>query len=181
MEDAASHRWFLRKQEDGTTFGPLSLEHLIHWASTAQVSPHDLVSTDQQTWMKAPMVPELGMDWLVELTSESYYGPTTLGSIQEFIHLGEIDHETLAINACDGSRHKIGALPLPEIASSDTEIGYANEPPPSGISVDLYDRIRELEQSLSEERRVLQETEERYAELERRYNELIQHAPESSL
>ena len=27
------------------------------------------------------MLPELGMDWMVEVTSERYYGPTTLGAI----------------------------------------------------------------------------------------------------
>ncbi|HSP45535.1 MAG TPA: hypothetical protein VLO30_06045 [Chthoniobacterales bacterium] len=52
---------------------------LTRWASTAQVAPHDVVSTDQLTWVKAPMLPELGMDWLVEVTTERFYGPTTLG------------------------------------------------------------------------------------------------------
>ncbi len=40
------------------------------------------------------MVPELGMDWLIELTSEQLYGPTTLGALQEFLNLGEINADT---------------------------------------------------------------------------------------
>jgi hypothetical protein len=87
--------WFLRKYEDGTVFGPLTFDHLARWAEDAQVAPHDTVSNDQQTWIKAPMLPELGMDWLVEITTEHYYGPTTLGAIQEFIRIGEINEERL--------------------------------------------------------------------------------------
>jgi hypothetical protein len=57
--------------------------------------------------MKAPMLSELGMDWLVEVTSERYYGPTTLGAINEFVRLGEVTPENFVINTCDGSRRKI--------------------------------------------------------------------------
>jgi hypothetical protein len=41
--------WFLRKHEDGSIFGPLNFDQLAHWASTAQIAPHDVLSTDQQT------------------------------------------------------------------------------------------------------------------------------------
>jgi hypothetical protein len=109
-ESATTQRWFLRKHEGGTIFGPLSFELLARWASNAQLAPHDTVSTDQQTWIKAPMLPELGMDWLVEITSEHYYGPTTLGAIQEFIRLGEINEETFVVNSCDGTRRQISEM-----------------------------------------------------------------------
>ena len=75
MEEASSHLWFLRKHQGGSVFGPISFDQLAGWASSAQVAPQDVVSTDQETWLKAPMVAQLGMDWLVELTSEHYYGP----------------------------------------------------------------------------------------------------------
>jgi hypothetical protein len=99
--------WYLRKHEDGSIFGPVRFDQLARWASTAQIAPHDALSTDQRTWTKAPMLPQLGMDWLVEVTSEHYYGPTTLGAIQEFIRLGEISEDTFVINACDGTRRQI--------------------------------------------------------------------------
>jgi hypothetical protein len=182
MEEPSAQSWFLRKHEDGTVFGPLSFEQLAEWASTAQVAPHDAISCDQLTWIKAPMLPELGMDWLVELTSEQYYGPTTLGAIEEFMRLGEIDGETFVINSCDGSRRQIAQIP--ELEEALGQVGFEPaplpevEPPaqpvPSGISMDLQDRIRELEQSLREERRALEEMEERYRELEQRYQALLQ-------
>src|SRR5436309_10149153 len=122
MEDVSSQSWFLRKHHDGSIFGPISFDQLSGWASAAQVAPQDVVSTDQQTWMKAPMLPQLGMDWLVEVTSEHYYGPTTLGAIQEFIRLGEINGETFLINARDGTRRQIREMPaLLEAARANAE------------------------------------------------------------
>src|SRR5438045_9418085 len=103
MDEPSAQGWFLRKHEDGTVFGPLSFAQLAQWASTAQVAPHDAISPDQLTWIKAPMLPELGMDWLVELTSEQYYGRTTLGAVQELMRLGEIDTATFDINSLDRS------------------------------------------------------------------------------
>jgi len=167
-ESATTQRWFLRKHEDGTIFGPLSFELLTRWASNAQLAPHDTVSTDQQTWIKAPMLPELGMDWLVEITSEHYYGPTTLGAIQEFIRLGEVNEETFVVNSCDGTRRQISEM------SDLIQSAREHEPPATGISINVRDRIRDLEQTLREERRALEEAEQRYTELERKYQELLE-------
>ena len=173
MDAAAGQQWFLRKHEDGNIFGPLSFAQLARLAFAAQVAPHDSVSTDQISWMKAPMLAELGMDWLVEVTSERYYGPTTLGAIQEFLRLGEITDETLVINSCDGSRHRIAEMAeefatIPEV-ETESEAG----PAASGMAINVQDRIRDLEQSLREERRALHESEERCRDLEQKYRELL--------
>lgn len=181
--------WFLRKHEDGSVFGPLRFEQLARWASTAQIAPYDALSTDQFAWMKAPMLPQLGMDWLVEITSEHYYGPTTLGAIQEFIRLGEINEETFVINACDGSRRQIQDMPqLWETARADagetqTEIHLGDPvgPAVAGMSTGLQEQIRSLEQALREERRALGETERRYAELQGKYEQLAQRVSEPSV
>ena len=127
------------------------------------------------------MLPQLGMDWLVELTTEHYYGPTTLGALQEFIRLGEIDGETFVINTCDGIRRQIRQMPdLWETAQSkidenqiqiqlDDPVG----PTVAKMSVRLQERIRDLEQSLQEERRALADSEQRYLDLERKYQDLL--------
>jgi hypothetical protein len=177
MEAAAGQDWFLRKHEEGSIFGPLPFAQLARWASSAQVAPHDAVSTDQVTWTKAPMLPELGMDWLVEVTTERFYGPTTLGAIQEFMRLGEINGDTFVINSCDGLRRRVSEMPL---VIAQTEGDFAAEevspigPAASGMEIDVQDRIRDLEQSLREERRALQEAEERYRALELKYQALSQ-------
>jgi len=140
-----------------------------------------MLSSDQQTWIKAPMLPQLGMDWLVELTSENYYGPTTLGALQEFVRLGEIDGHTFVINTCDGTRRQIRQMPdLWETAQSETnedqfqiQLDDPVGPGVAKISIRLQERIRDLEQTLQEERRALAESEQRYAELERKYQDLL--------
>jgi hypothetical protein len=156
-------------------------DQIAHWAAAAQIAPHDMLSSDQQTWIKAPMLPQLGMDWLVELTSENYYGPTTLGALQEFVRLGEIDGHTFVINTCDGTRRQIRQMPdLWETAQSETnedqfqiQLDDPVGPGVAKISIRLQERIRDLEQTLQEERRALAESEQRYAELERKYQDLL--------
>jgi hypothetical protein len=183
MDSPADHQWFLRKHEDGSIFGPLTFEQLASWASSAQIAPHDSISTDQANWMKAPMLPELGMDWIVEVTSERLYGPTTLGAIRDFMRAGEIGEENFVINACDASRQQVRDLaPLLEGLPSDAraETGDTSAPTAAAIAVDANDRIRELEDALREERRAFAELEQHYRELEARYNELVNAAAAST-
>jgi len=166
--------WYLRKYEDGGIFGPLPFHQLSRWAAKARIAPRDLVSSDQQTWMKAPMVSELGMDWLVEVTSERYYGPTTLGAINEFVRLGEVTPENFVINTCDGSRRKIQEITTLFPDHSDEGDGSVEQTPATaGMSIEFEERIRDLERCLGEERRALQEAEARYRELEQRYQQLL--------
>ena len=178
MEAAAARQWYLRKHDDGAIFGPLSFDQLARWAASAQIAPRDSVSPDAENWIKAPMLPELGMDWIVEVTSESLYGPTTLGAIREFLRLGEIDEETFVINSCETTRQQISdlapllaALPVDESIRPESET--ASGPASAGMAIAVEDRIRELEQALREERRSLAEAEVRYRELEAKYNDLL--------
>jgi hypothetical protein len=176
-----NQKWFLRKHEDGSTFGPVHFDQITRWAAAAQIAPHDIVSNDGQTWVKAPMLPQLSMDWLVELTSEHYYGPTTLGTLREFIRLGEIDGETVVINSCDGTRRQVREMPdLWETAPLATDenqfeiqLGDPVGPGVAKMSGRLHERIRDLEQTLQDERRALAETQQRYDELERKYQDLL--------
>lgn len=174
--------WFLRKHEDGSTFGPVRFDQIARWAAAAQIAPHDTLSNDRQNWVKAPMVPQLGMDWLVELTSEHYYGPTTLGALQEFIRLGEIDGETPVINTRNGARCKIQEMPqLWETGEADAvnaqteiQLGDPIGPTVARVSIRLQEQVRDLEQSLEDERRALLEAERRYTELKQKYEAAIQ-------
>ena len=170
--------WYLLKAEDGTIFGPVSFEQLSAWAASAQVSPLDKVSSDQVTWMKAPMLPELHMDWLVELTSEQLYGPTSLGAVQEFLNQGEINSETTLINARDGTGaplRDIAGLVIPEEEPEVAET--TGEPVRTGIRASLQQRIRQLESTLLEERKALESLEERYSKLEAKYVEIVKQRP----
>jgi hypothetical protein len=61
--------------------------------------------------------------------------------------------------------------PSPEEKAA-AESAPLTEPAATGISIDLHDRIRDLAQSLLEERRAYEELEAHYHELQRRYDEL---------
>lgn len=178
MDAPAARSWYLRKQEDGNIFGPLPFEQLARWASFAQVAPNDSISSDQQTWIKAPMLPELAMDWIVEVTSERLYGPTTLGAIREFVQMGEINPDTFVINSRDATRKQIRELTpvleaIPKPAANEiADKAAAAGPTAAGMSIAVDERIRELEQALREERRALAEAEERYRKLEAKMRQL---------
>ena len=176
MDSPSDHQWFLRKHDDGTIFGPLTFAQLAAWASAAQIAPHDAVSTDQVNWIKAPMLPELGMDWIVEVTSERLYGPTTLGAIREFMRLGEISEQNFIINACDATRQQIGEIMplLAALPADDSEPAESTSAAPgaAGMSIAADERIRELEEALREERRAFAELQAQYDDLHARYREL---------
>jgi peptidoglycan hydrolase-like protein with peptidoglycan-binding domain len=144
--------WYLRKAHDGSQFGPIPFSQLKQWAADAQVSPLDRVSTDDQTWIKAPMVPELGMDYLIEVSEDHYYGPTTVGAIREFLEAGEITAETRITNSKDATHLHVRDL-LPPPAAADNGAPTSALLGRSSIRINLQQRIRELEEALLEERR----------------------------
>ena len=180
MVDTNSPNLYLLKAEDSEVFGPVDFKQLTSWATAAQISPLDKISSDQQTWFKAPMVPELGMDWLIELTTEQLYGPTTLGAIQEFLNLGEVHLDTTLINAKDGSSAQvqdIEGITVP-VEEPDEDAVPSEGPVRTGIRASLQQRIRELEHTLFEERRTLDDLQERYSKLEAKYVEIVKQRPE---
>lgn len=171
MESAPT--WYLMKNDDGTIFGPITFEQLQSWASDAQVSPLDKVSNDEKTWMKAPMVPELGMDYLIEVSPDQFYGPTTLGAVREFLMIGEINADTPVTNCRDGSVSVIKDIPelnVPEV--EDT----AQQPVRTSIRINLQQRVRELEETLMEERRAREQAEHLVERLEAKLNEITRAA-----
>ena len=148
----ASQSWYLQKYEDETLFGPMPFDQLKQWAFDAQISPLDKISHDGNTWVKAPMVPDLEMDYLVEVSPDQYYGPTTFGAIREFLQAGEIHADTEVTNCRDGT--KVPLKEIPELqASRDDEDNLLAVPVRASIRVNLQQRIRELEELLMDERR----------------------------
>src|SRR5438552_629544 len=142
MDD--TNKWYLMKHDDGTVFGPISLDQLKQWAVDAQVSPLDKVSNDGSTWVKSPMIPELGMDYLVEVTPDQFYGPTTFGAVREFLQMGEINGETPVTNCRDGSVSLVRDIPELQPAREEE----VQQPVRTSIRFNLQQRIRELEEAL---------------------------------
>ena len=147
--------WYLRKAHDGSQFGPIPFSQLLQWSAEAQISPLDRVSTDEATWVKAPMIPELEMDYLIHVSEDHYYGPTTVGSIREFLDAGEITYESQITNCKDATALRVKDLiPPPREWNSERPEGDLTLAGTRGsIRINLQQRIRELEEALLEERR----------------------------
>jgi hypothetical protein len=173
MDDDETQSWYLLKHDDGTVFGPISFEQLKQWATDAQVSPLDKVSTDQNDWRRAPMLPGLEMDYLIEVSPDQYYGPTTLGAVREFLQMGEINSETLVTNCRNGAA--VALKDIPELQSA-TEEEDLTRPVRTSIRFNLQQRIRELEEALMEERRAREDAEHQLAKLEAKLNDITRAA-----
>jgi len=166
MDDTS--KWFLMKQADGAIFGPMPLRQLRQWALDACISPLDKVSSDEINWMKAPMLPELDMDYLLEVEPGLFYGPTTIGAIREFLTNGEISLENPLINCHTGDQKPLREYPqlfqTPENPDAPIIRVSARE--------NLQDRIRQLEENLLQERLRRKNAEELRAKAEARVAEL---------
>jgi hypothetical protein len=160
MED--NQNWFLMKHDDGSVFGPITFTQLKQWSLDAQVSPLDKVSNDEQSWIKAPMVALLEMDYLVEVTPDQFYGPTTIGAVREFLELGEINQDTPVTNCKDGTVAQVKDIPELQPEKDDAAAG----PVRASIRLNLQQRIRELEEIVMEERRARETAEHLVEKLE---------------
>jgi peptidoglycan hydrolase-like protein with peptidoglycan-binding domain len=161
------------KNDDGTIFGPITFDQLHTWAMDAQVSPLDKVSSDEKTWIKAPMVPELGMDYLIEVSPDQFYGPTTLGAVREFLQIGEINGDTPVTNCRNGSVQAV--KDIAEIQRAEEEDAL-QQPVRTSIRVNLQQRVRELEEALMDERRAREQAEHLVERLETKLSEITRAA-----
>lgn len=109
---ASNSEWYLKKHADAEVFGPIQLRQLVDWADAAQINALDSISNDGINWLKAPMVAELQMDWLVDIPGQPLYGPTTAGALLEFLRSGEISPATVVINSCNTSSMPVSEAPF---------------------------------------------------------------------
>lgn len=164
----SSAKWYLRKQEDGSVFGPVDFAKLKDWARAAQVAPLDMVSDDRFNWVKAPMLQALHMDYLIRLGDDSYYGPTTEEAVQEFLRLGEINPDARLINCCTGTETTLRESGFFQGQPPPREEIATAEPGRRTIRQNLQQRIRELELLVVEKRQKLEMAGIRIRQLERR-------------
>jgi len=80
----------LKKIAENEIHGPMDLEELKALASGAFVAPEDQVSIDGGDWHPASEIEELDMIWLIHTEDGSQYGPTTVGTIREFLMAEEL-------------------------------------------------------------------------------------------
>lgn len=167
--------WYLDKVDDDghDVFGPVNLDNLRDWAMAGKISPLDRVSCDgQKSWDRAPMIRELHMDWLVEVSDDFLYGPNTIGTVQEFLANGEIDADTWVINCTDGTRCRVGDNPSFKNPPRKAHVGIRPEPAPSVETdlnrlspIEMQKRVLELEALVLQQKRTILELRERHQAL----------------
>jgi hypothetical protein len=119
------------------------------------------------------MLPELQMDYLVEVSPDQFYGPTTLGAVKEFLLAGEINGETNVTNCRDGSSDLVRDIPGLLLDTPEEEL---LQPVRTSIRINLQQRIRDLEEALMEERRAREQAEVVVERLEAKLDEITRAA-----
>jgi|GEM_PF-429879 len=81
----------LRKAQDDTVLGPFPLQTLQQYAQSALVGPQDMVDFVDDQWKPVSEVRELEMHYIITSKADgNSYGPTTRGTIREFLVSGEL-------------------------------------------------------------------------------------------
>jgi hypothetical protein len=170
LGDETPAEWRIKKAPDDTIYGPVTAEVLKEWASSAQIAPQDLVDESDEKWRPASDVEFLEMLWVVQLPGEEAYGPTTIGTLREFIHEKLITEKTVATHVKTNQSLPIAAL----FAAVEFEKKRAMKRPPkevmkstASLAVDMAkdQRIRQLEEDLKELRREHESLTHRYRQL----------------
>jgi hypothetical protein len=145
--------WRVKKLPDGSIYGPVDEATLKEWAGAAQISPEDLIDVSDENWVPAPQIEFLAMIWVVKLPGDEIYGPTSVGTLREFIAEGILTDKSIATNVMTTQSLPIGAL----LAALDFEHKRAlrRASPESNkstlmINIDMAkdQRIRQLEEDL---------------------------------
>src|SRR5271170_4185295 len=170
VESGSPAVWRVRKTPDNSIYGPVDAGMLKEWANSAQIAPQDMVDKSDENWRLASQVDFLEMLWLVKLSGDEVYGPTTVGSLREFIQEGLITEKTLATHVKTDQSLPIGAL----FAAVEFEKKRAMKRPPkeamkstASLAVDMAkdQRIRQLEEDLRDLRREHESLIHRYRQL----------------
>ncbi|NBR46374.1 MAG: hypothetical protein EBT68_04575 [Verrucomicrobia bacterium] len=159
----------LQKVQTGRVLGPMDLDHLKALGNQSLIAPEDLVQVDEGPWQKAPEIAELEMLWIVEPLDGPRYGPTTAGTIAEFLQSGQLGgselvthqrtKETFTVNEFleEIRRRRDAKLKSRTIKLEDAiEATPASKTESPAFDAALRLRIRQLESDLAEARKMLE-------------------------
>ncbi len=177
--------WHLLKAADKEVYGPIDLETLRGWAADAKISPLDKISSDDRmSWQRAPMIADLQMDLLVQMSDNYLYGPTNVATIQEFLATGEIDENVTIINCLDNTEARLSELgwfkasPHHVRSAATTLLGTGRTDDKIGMGdVMQQSRIATLEKQVMELQRVVDEWQQAYSSLRQQFVEATGRDP----
>ena len=181
----SARTWYLYKAADKDVFGPTDLATLKSLASEAKISPLDKISSDDRlSWQRAPMIPELQMDLLVQMPDNYLYGPTNVATIQEFLATGEIDENVTIINCLDNTEKRLADLSWfqaspQQVRSAATTFVGTQWPDDKKLPGDAsqQSRIGTLERQVMELQRVVDEWQQAYHRMRQQFIEATGREP----
>jgi hypothetical protein len=167
--------WRVKKSPDNAIYGPVDTQMLKEWANSAQIAPEDQIDESDENWRPAPEIEFLEMLWTVKLPGGETYGPTTVGTLREFINEGLVTDRTHASHCKTHQSLPLAAL----VAAVDFEQKRAARRPKeankstASLAVDRAkdQHIRQLEEDLKELRKDYDALTHRYRQLERQVQE----------
>lgn len=178
-----SQTWRVRKGPDNAIYGPVDADMLKEWANSAQIAPDDEIDESDEQWRPAPEIDFLEMVWTVKLPGGETYGPTTVGTLREFINEKLVTDKTHASHCKTHQSLPLAAL----VAAVDFEQKRAARRPKeankstASLAVDRAkdQHIRQLEEDLKELRKEYETLTHRCRQLERQLQEALAAASEA--
>lgn len=107
----SGQRWL--KTLNGTVYGPADSFTLCLWAADARITPGCFISDNGADWRQAESVPELRMQWLVDLPEGAPYGPLNLLALWELVREESVRAGTRIVNPATGKTATLDESVLP--------------------------------------------------------------------
>jgi ribosomal protein L19E len=145
-------------------------ETLKEWANSAQIAPDDMIDETDENWRAASEIDFIEMFWQVKLQGGETYGPTTVGTLREFIKEDLVTEKTMATHVKTHQSLPLAAL----LAAVDFEKKRAARRPAkeankstASLAVEMAkeQHIRQLEEDLKELRREHETLTHKYRQL----------------
>jgi chromosome segregation ATPase len=102
-------RWFLKISGD-LVYGPITLQVLCDWAAHGRVAAGNKVSRDKESWSPAEDMPDLKMDWTVQLKNGEVHGPFNLLAAPLLVQRCVIDANATLRNRATGKLLEVRSL-----------------------------------------------------------------------
>lgn len=129
-------RWFVR-DGDGNVYGPADMQTLKAWCLDGRIEPDNELSHDQKTWVSAPSVPELEMNWYARMDDGTLIGPFPLELIPGLLENEIFGETTLLEHRITGETRLAGVDVEPsatEVATVHPSIEMSGTPLPEIIA-----------------------------------------------
>lgn len=156
MSDEQERVEYFVRGADEKVFGPVDMNTLVEWAGDSRLDSTSAVSTDQKSWIPAPLVPELEMTWLVETEPGTFYGPFNRRVVDGLLEAGTISRDTrlyvLETGKASAERAKLEAeLAAKTAAIADLEARAAEQAATTKKTMDFMEaKLADLTSAIGE-------------------------------